>query len=363
MAFPEAWLKLNGKLYTTTQLASELPLASCTKFERDTLNFCRDWLTGKKDFQIETSGSTGQSKTISIKRDQMEASARLTAQELNLKQGFHALLALDPAYIAGKMMLVRSLVIGMNTIAIEPSANPLKDLENERIDFSAFVPYQVRTLLQSNDSIKKLNTFKVLIVGGAALDQHSIDQLQHSACEVFHTYGMTETISHIALQKINGKQKQDCFVALPGIYLNKDERDCLIIDPMSLSLQPVKTNDVVTLLSKNSFQWIGRWDNLINTGSIKVFPEKIEKEIEKVFDQCNLRNRFFVAGLPDLLLGSKVTLIIEGEFDKNLFSKAKEKLQFTLSKYEMPREIKIIPKFAETNTQKINRSATLRLIS
>jgi o-succinylbenzoate---CoA ligase len=121
---------------------------------------------------------------------------------------------------------------------------------------------------------------------------------------------MTETISHIALQKINGKQKQDCFVSLPGIYLDKDERDCLIIEATSLGLQPVKTNDVMTLLSKNSFQWIGRWDNLINTGSIKVFPEKIEKEIEKVFDQCNLRNRFFVAGLPDLLLGSKVTLII-----------------------------------------------------
>lgn len=361
MAHVEVWLKLNGRSYTTTQLASEFPSASLSKFERDTLNFCRDWLAGKKDFLIETSGSTGEPKKICITREQMEASARLSAHALNLKPGFNALLALDPNYIAGKMMLVRSLVIGMNTITVEPVANPFNDIECGEADFTALVPYQVRTILQDTDSTKKLNSLKVLIVGGAALDQRSITQLQHSACEIFLTYGMTETISHIALQKISGQQKEDCFTTLPGILLEQDERDCLIIDAAPLGLQPLKTNDVVTLLSKNSFRWLGRWDNVINTGGVKVFPEKIEKEIEKIFNQLNLVNRFFVAGLPDHLLGSKVTLILEGDIDKSTIAKVKVALETTLSKYEQLREIKTVQKFIETNTQKINRQATLQL--
>ncbi len=361
MTYPEVWLKLNGKTYTTTQLASGLSSASFSKFEHDTFDFCRDWLNGKVDFQIETSGSTGESKKIVIKRNQMEASARLTAQTLNLRSGYTTLLALDPDYIAGKMMLVRSFVIGMNIIAVEPCADPLMGIENERVDFAALVPYQVRTILQSTASVKKLDTINVLIVGGAALDQQSMDLLQHSKCQVSLTYGMTETISHIALQKINGKQKQESFVSLPGILLAKDERDCLIINAMPLGLQSIRTNDVVTLLSSTSFRWLGRWDNVINTGGVKVFPEKIEKEIEKVFHQFNLQNRFFVSGLPDQLLGSKVTLIVEGDFAKEILSKPFQALNATLSKYEIPREIKIIPQFVETKTQKINRIATLQL--
>ena len=363
MTQADVWLKLNGEIYSATQLASGLPVGSCSKFERDTLSFCHDWLNGKTDFEIETSGSTGQPKKIIIRREQMEASARLTAKALNLQSGYNALLALDPDYIAGKMMLVRSLVIGMNTIAMEPCADPLKVLGNERIDFIALVPYQVRTILQSAASIKKLDNIKVLIVGGAALDQQSVDLLQYSKCQVFHTYGMTETISHIALQKINGKQKQEYFETLPGVSLAKDERDCLIIDAMPLGLQPIRTIDVVNLFSETSFQWLGRWDNVINTGGVKVFPEKIEKEIEKIFYQFKLQNRFFVAGLPDPLLGSKVTLIIEGELNREILDKATQALRTTLSKYEMPRENKILHKFIETKTQKINRLATLQLNS
>jgi o-succinylbenzoate---CoA ligase len=362
MNYPEVWLKLNGKTYTVTQLASELNSASFSKFERSTLDFCHDWLNGKEDFEIETSGSTGLPKKIVIARSQMETGARLTARALNLQAGYNALLALDPDYIAGKMMLVRSLVVGMNTLAVEPCANPLVSIGNERVDFAALVPYQVRTILQSPASLKKLDTIKVLIVGGAALDLQSIDRLQHSKCEVSLTYGMTETISHIALQKINGKEKQECFVALPGILLEKDDRDCLIINAMPLGLNLIRTNDVVALHSSGSFTWLGRWDHVINTGGVKVFPEKIEKEVEKLFYQFNLQNRFFVSGVPDPLLGSKVALIIEGDFDRKIFSdKTIRALNSVLSKYEVPREIKVIPEFVETKTQKVNRMATLQL--
>jgi O-succinylbenzoic acid--CoA ligase len=361
MAQYEVWLKLKGKTYTTQQLTSGLPTGSFSKFEHDTLRFCHEWLNGKEDFQIETSGSTGQPKKIIITRDQMEASARLTAEALNLQSGYNALLALDPDYIAGKMMLVRSLVIGMNVIAIEPCADPLKGLEHEHVDFAALVPYQVSTILQSASSVSVLDAIKVLIVGGAALDQQSIALLQPLNCNVFLTYGMTETISHVALQKINGKQKQDYFVALSGISLSKDERNCLVIDAKSLGLQLIKTNDVVNLLSATSFHWVGRWDNTINTGGVKVFPERIEKEIEKVFYQFSLPNRFFVAGLPDQLLGNKVALIIEGDLDQEIFSKIIIALQSALTKYEMPREIRVILKFIETKTQKINRPHTLLL--
>ena len=364
MKSPAVWLKLNGKIYTTPQLAAGIDTEGLSLFEQTTLSFCQEWLSGKESFTLKTSGSTGEAKEIKLSRKQMEASAQLTAQALNLQQGYTALLALDTNYIAGKMMVVRSLVTGMNMIAVSPTADPLANLDIEKIDFAALVPYQVKSILASAESEEKLNGIKTVLIGGAALDLQTQDKLQQFNCSVYATYGMTETLSHIALQKINGEGKQDYFETLRGIDIGNDERGCLTIDAKALGLEKITTNDFVKLHSSHHFTWLGRWDNVINTGGIKVSPEKIEREIEKLFFELHLQNRYLIVGIPDELLGTKVVLLIEGSFDHQKYStKILSTLSASLSKYEAPKEIKIIQKFIETRTQKINRTATLQLIA
>lgn len=360
MDFAKIWLKLNGRTYSSTELAAGRFPGSGSAFEQATLNFCNQWLCGIDTFRLKTSGSTGSAKSIFIQRSQMETSARLTQKALNLQQGLNALLCLDVNFIAGKMMLVRSFITGMNILAVDPIANPFQEVKNEKIDFAALVPYQLQAILKSASAKEKLNEISTVIIGGAPLDSDTIDQLQQLKCSVYATYGMTETISHVALQKLNGAERLDYFEALPGIQFELDDRECLVIDASLLGLERIKTNDIVKLLSATTFQWLGRWDNIINSGGIKVLPERIEREVEKQSFGVNLTNRFFIAGLPDQQFGSKVVLLIEGSFNKK--NELLSLLTKRLSKFEMPKEIHVMEQFIETETKKINRPATLQLL-
>src|SRR5258706_12910853 len=154
----EVWLQLNGKIYSYAQLKSGDRAGHLTKFEESTLAFCCDWIQGKDHFQLSTSGSTGPPKQITVTREQMEVSARLTATALGLQSGYLALLCLDSRYIAGQMMLVRSFPIGMNIVAVEPSANPFDSIRPDlSIDFAAVVPYQLQSILDSTSGKKRLN--------------------------------------------------------------------------------------------------------------------------------------------------------------------------------------------------------------
>ncbi|GHN03242.1 O-succinylbenzoic acid--CoA ligase [Cytophagales bacterium WSM2-2] len=349
-----AWLNLNGNLYSISDLKNSTPTGS-SDFERSTLGFCKSWLNGQQEFVIQTSGSTGTPKKITLSRAAMEASAQQTIHALHLSKEGTALVCLDTKYIAGQMMLVRCLTLGMNIIANEPSGNPLENITS-RIEFTALVPYQLENILDHTPG--QLNMVHRAIIGGATVSQSLKEKMQKTSCLLLATYGMTETISHVALQKLNGPDSQDYFETLKNIHLRLDDRGCLCIKVDYLEGEIV-TNDLVELVSSNKFKWLGRIDNVINSGGVKVIPEKVEAAIEKALVKLQIKARFFVAGLPDEKMGQRVVTIVEGLPDQWPSDKIMSDIVSNLTKYELPKEVKFVPKFIETPTGKINRAQTI----
>jgi len=309
--------------------------------------FLMEWLDPKDYIELNTSGSTGMPKTIRIKKQSMVNSAIATGDFFNLKPGDKALLCLPTDFIAGKMMLVRAMILGLELDVINPSATPDFN-RSKQYDFCAMIPMQLQNAVGYIDNIKNI------IVGGAKPSPQLIESISQSPAHVYEAYGMTETVSHIALKKLNNFSSNDVgitkrFNLLPNIKITQDERGCLIIDAPHLSEERVVTNDMVKIYSEKQFNWIGRYDNVINTGGIKVFPEQIEDKIQDKIPQ-----RFFITSMPDDTLGEKVVLVLES--DSNLIDKAAFE---SLEKYETPKEIFAVEQFAETASGKIQRKQTL----
>ncbi|MWB96120.1 AMP-binding protein [Flavobacterium sp. GA093] len=300
--------------------------------------FLLDWFDNKDYIEVTTSGSTGLPKQVSLQKKAMIESALATGDFFDLKPGDKALLCLPVQFIAGKMMLVRSLILGLDIDVIEPSLEPLAR-NKTKYDFVAMVPLQVQ------NSIKGLVNVKKLIVGGAKMDTSLEEKLRPLKTKIYETYGMTETITHIAAKQVGEK----AFSVLPNVKISRDERECLVISAPSVSDVPIVTNDLVELISENQFVFIGRIDNVINSGGVKLIPEKIET---KLIGKINAR--FFVTGVPDIALGEKLILVIEGE--KQDF--APDFFDF-LDKFEKPKEIVFVPKFKETGNGKMLRKPSL----
>jgi O-succinylbenzoic acid--CoA ligase len=355
-------LWLTGKNFSFEEIKNTFK-QNHNAFEESILNFCRDWLNGKTEFQIQTSGSTGNPKTISFTRAQLQASAKLTEEALQLRTGFNSLVCLDAKYIAGQMMLVRSLVTGMNIFAVAPTANPFQQIPNEiKIDFAALVPYQVQAILDSPYEYR-FNEIKTIIIGGAPLPFSIQDRLQKFSCSFYATYGMTETISHIALQKLNGVDRQNFFVPLPLVRIKKDDRGCLVVTAPHVSGPEIITNDLVEINNDQSFKIIGRWDNVINSGGVKINPEKIEAAVGQAFSNCKIKNEYFITGMNDLKFGKTVNLIIEDEiWDETKKEMIESELKKALPKFELPKEIYFLKNFVRTASGKINRAATVNLL-
>lgn len=322
--------------------------------------FCKEWLEGKSIFTVKTSGSTGEPKVIELRREQMIASARKTIKALDLQHGMTALVCLDVNFIAGRMMLVRCLVAGMNMIVVEPKADPFEDLGDVRIDFAALVPYQLSAVLNSSRQLR--NVGKV-ILGGAPLTSNLREKVKSLNHVTFYaTFGMTETITHIALQQLNsnnGKGAQQHFQTLKGVEVNVDERGCLVIDADHLD-GTIVTNDLVEIISPHEFKWIGRFDNVINSGGIKISPELIETEASKFLDVQQIHNSLFVTGAPHEQLGEQVTLVIEGLIDQKTEQSLLDHLKNVLHRYEVPKQVLYAHQFSMTLTGKVNRRLSLR---
>ncbi len=354
------WIEVNGKSYSHDAILKISVDKSSTAFEMVVLTFCKKWLSGQKEFFIQTSGSTGSPKQIRLLRSQMEASASQTIEALQLKSEMTSLVCLDTKYIAGQMMLVRSFIAGMNVIAIEPSSNPFDKIKTDPIDFVALVPYQLEYLLTYLP--ETLDQVRCAVIGGAPISFALKEKARKSKCAIFATYGMTETLSHIALQRLGGLQPQDYFEAFSTVKLRLDNRGCLCIRINFLSKEII-TNDLVELVEERKFRWLGRIDNVINSGGIKIIPEKVESIFEEVFNQLQIKNRFLVAGTPHDQLGQQVTLIMEGSpFEKPVQEKILNVKIHQLSKYELPKKVIFIPLFKKTATGKINRPATVALL-
>jgi o-succinylbenzoate---CoA ligase len=244
--------------------------------------------------------------------------------------------------VGGKMMVVRALVLELDLIVGDVSTDPLKNVDEE-IHFAAMVPMQLAKILEVDSTL--LEKVRQLILGGGPVSPTLISQIQEVPTQIYHTFGMTETVSHIALRKLNHRLESD-FHCLPGIDIH-ERNGQLVVNAAMLNVHDLETHDAVTLTSPTSFQWLGRTDFVINSGGIKLHPEEIEAKLTTL-----LPYSFFICGEADELLGEKAVLIIE-HFENLHLSKS----DFTpfLDAYAIPKMVRYVPQFTYTASGKINR--------
>lgn len=310
-------------------------------YEKPVGDFLIDWFDKKDYIQMFSSGTTGEPKSITIKKQAMVNSAIATGEFFGLEAGQKVLHCLPARYVAGKMMFIRGFILGLELDFVEPRLAPLEN-NDECYDFAAMVPLQVK------NSINQLEQIKKVIIGGTLIPKPLENQILTKKTECWETFGMTETITHIAAKRVGEKY----FSVLPNVIISQNDDQCLVIKAPSISDDLIETNDIVELYSENQFAWLGRKDNVINSGGIKLIPERIEEKLSII------PRRFFIAGEDDEDLGQKLILIIEGdayEVDQKIFDH--------LDKYEKPKAIYFIPKFKETASRKIMREESLKILS
>src|SRR5699024_610766 len=313
--------------------------------------FFQDWLNDSPLIEVQTSGSTGRPKRITVQKQRMINSAIATGHFFELPAQTTALLCMPATYIAGKLMLVRAMVLGWHLDNVQPQARPFT-VTKKQYDFGAITPYQLQHSLADLDHVKKL------IVGGGVVSDHLRAAVQQYPTAIYETYGMTETLTHIAARPINQlKQASEkpAFRIMEGVSIEQDDRQCLVIKAPRVAEQPVVTNDIVSLKSDTEFQLKGRYDNIINSGGIKVQPEAVERQLAAL-----MSTRFFITSLPDDDLGEKIVLCLEGEFSTEELTALKNKIArlTTLEKYKKPKSIYAIPHFIDTHSGKLSRKKT-----
>lgn len=333
--------RLNGQAFNREELI-ELASNWSTSSEEYLVDFAHlilQWFNDE-DYVIQyTSGTTGPPKPIQLKKEAMLHSAQGTASFFNIKDKSKALLCMSTKFVGGKLMFIRSVLCGWHLDVIKPTATPLAE-NKQYYDFVAMVPMQVE------NSIKELANVGTLIIGGAKVNAALTKQLSNVSTRVYETYGMTETITHIAAKRIGDTS----FSILPNIQITTDNRGCLVIHASYIVKEPIVTNDLVNLLDDSHFEWLGRVDNVINSGGVKLFPEQIENKLAPFIPW-----RFFIAGKEDDYFGNKVVLVIESkpyDLPINAFDQ--------LTKFEKPKEIQFVDQFAETASGKVLRKENIK---
>ena len=365
-------LVLHGTSYTPQQLLDGWVPPQAPAYVQRVIQFCQQWLRGQDVFTLHTSGSTGEPKAIEITRQQMVLSAHWTGQALGLQPGDRALVCLAVDYIAGMMMFVRGFELGLHLTVVQPVSRPLASFPPDtRFDCTAMVPMQVQATLQGTPHERALfAAMKGVLIGGAPLSLVLEEHLQQVAAPLYHTYGMTETVSHIALRRLNGPQRSDCFTPFDDVQLGLDARGCLSITAPVTRGETLVPNDLVDLLPDGSFRWLGRIDNVVNSGGVKVPIEKVERALEAWLMQYQqglyATRRFFVGALEHARLGQAVVAVLEDRAGSEAHAEAallstalRTRRPPTLTPYETPQQVFFVPQFLETATGKVDRRAIL----
>lgn len=338
---PNESFQLNGVQYTieSVKILANVFTTTGSENERNLGEFILNWVDDSENISLSTSGTTSEPTTTLIPKKAFVNSAKATGVFFNLSPGDSALCCLPFSYIAAKMMFVRAWVLGLKLDIIEPSSNPLEDI-SKPYDFSTMVPLQIQ------NSLSDLNKIGTLLIGGAPISFTLANQLNGHESSIFETFGMTETVSHIAAKNLS--KGETLFRVLPSISVAQDDRGCLTVNAPHLNPRLLQTNDVVSLISKDAFKWLGRFDHVINSGGVKIHPEVLEQKL-----QNQIKTPFFIAGVPDEVLGQKVVLIVEAE--------AKQ-LDLDLGDIETikrPKATYFLSKFHRTKSGKIQRQKTL----
>lgn len=332
--------------YTCDLVRKGLPASQ--GIEADLFRFLEAWFDDSPTLTVHTSGSTGAPKPITVRKVQMMNSARNTCDFLHLQPSDRALLCMPLRYIAGKMVVVRALVRQMELLVAEPSGHPMADI-NEEMDFAAIVPLQLFNTLCEEEERIRLMAVHHLIVGGGAVSPEMVEQLQSFPHAVYSTYGMTETVSHIALRRLNGREASDSYTPFANVRLSLSADRTLVIDAPDVCDTTLVTNDVVELRPDGSFIVIGRKDNTINSGGIKMQTETIERTLAGVIE-----GRFAITSVPDPKLGEAVVLLFEGAGNE---MEILSRIRPVLPKYQCPKRVFFVPSIPQTETGKIGRHA------
>lgn len=315
-------------------------------------NFLVEWESYSPLIWVSTSGSTGVPKTIEFSKKQAEASAKYTGRFFDFKPGDAVLLNLSPNFVAGKLMLVRALTHDMKIVVAPLNSNPLLTLKDfpHKIKLAAFVPHQVEEILSQENSKRVFNEIENVIIGGASISESLEQKIAAQKTKSFATFGMTETLTHFALRPVDGNT--DFYTCLPGITISQDDRNCLVVNKNEILSDPLVTNDLIELIDETHFKWNGRFDNLINSGGVKIIPEVDEKLIESLFGNT----RYYITSRSHEKFGEEVVLVLETDSLSAAIEKEYlQKMELLLPKYHAPKSIIIQAKFDETVNGKIKR--------
>ena len=329
-------------------------------------DFLSEWNNDSDRVLVHTSGSTGKPKPMMVEKKRMLNSARITCDFLGLKPGDSALLCMSLDSIAGKMVVVRSIERHLHLISVSPSGHPLKDV-NEEITFAAMVPMQVYNTLQVPEERERLSRIRHLIIGGGAIDAALEQELQSLPGDIaiWSTYGMTETLSHIALRRINGDEPSEWYQPFDSVRISQTEEGCLVIDAPQVCAETLVTNDIVEIepyiynkVEKLRFRIKGRKDNVICSGGIKIQIEEVETLLKP-----HLEKPFMLAKKKDEKFGEIAVLLSEDEDIKRveatvrrlLSDESEKSSDHKKYKYWIPKEFRYVEHLPLTETGKPKR--------
>lgn len=318
-------------------------------------DFLAEWFDGSDTLQVHTSGSTGTPKQLRVEKQRMMNSAMLTLSFLHLREEDTAMLCMPLQYIAGKMVVVRALVGGLNLIPVAPCGHPMQSLSQTPV-FSAMIPMQVFNSLQVPEEAEKLSRIRHLIIGGGAVDEELGKQLHSFSHAVWSTYGMTETLSHIALRRINGLKASEWYTPFSNVSLTLSADQTLIIDAPLVSPIRLVTNDIVEFNPQGQFRILGRKDNTINTGGVKVQIEQVEARLKPL-----LPFAFQITAAPDSKFGEHIVLLVQSEnpvTEENLHEAFRQ-----LPPYWRPKQIICLPQLPLTGSGKPDRATARKIAS
>ena len=314
--------------------------------------FVSDWQSDSPTLLVHTSGSTGKPKPMLVEKRRMEASALITCGFLGLRAGDTALLCMPLDFIAGKMVVVRSLVWGLQLVAVEPSGHPLKGL-TESPTFAAMVPMQVYNSLKVEEERRLLRDIKHLIIGGGAVNSDMAEELRGFPNAVWSTYGMTETLSHIALRRLSGAEASEWYEPFDGVGVTTSADGCLVIDAPAVCAQPLVTNDIAEIAPDGRhFRIRGRRDNVVCSGGLKLQIEEMEARL-----QPHLNVPYMISKRPDDKFGEAVVLLAVTDDMESVCEVCRKHMP----RYEQPRYFLAVSELPMTPTGKPARAEAMKL--
>ncbi len=318
-------LRLGNHIYSSENIEEQLQAFEQSKGENskteallgEVLYFLKEWFADSPYMEVQTSGSTGKPKRIKASKEAMLKSAEMTCRALGLSRETRAILCISPKYIGGMMMIVRAMLYEMKLIVLALQSNPLEELKLDELNslggpqkdlFIALVPMQVKAILEQEESRELFKELDKVIIGGASIDEGLLSQLRSFPNAIYSTYGMSETLSHIALRRLSGVDAEPYYKAFPNIKLSLSEVGTLRILAPHISTEWLQTNDLVRLHGNYKFEVLGRIDNVVNSGGVKLQIEELEAKIRELISYP-----FALTSIPDEVLGEALVLLVEGD--------------------------------------------------